>query len=121
MQIPSTPTRSRAVAAAACAAAWLLLAGPALADAGPSRAEVPVEQFTLDNGMTFLLARRPQMTTVSAGWVAKVGSANERPGITGLSHFFEHMMFKGSQAIGTTDIARDLAIQAEQEALQERM
>ncbi|MCZ7649693.1 MAG: insulinase family protein [Thermoanaerobaculia bacterium] len=121
MQISSIPTRSRAVAAAACAAAWLVLGGPALADAGPSRAEVPVEQFTLDNGMTFLLARRPQMTTVSAGWVAKVGSANERPGITGLSHFFEHMMFKGSKAIGTTDIARDLAVQAEQEALQEQM
>lgn len=121
MQIPSTPTRSRAVAAAACAAAWLLLAGPALAEAGAVRAEVPVEEFTLDNGTTFLLARRPQMTTVSAGWVAKVGSANERPGITGLSHFFEHMMFKGSKAIGTTDIGRDLAIQAEQEALQEKM
>lgn len=85
------------------------------------RAEVPVESFVLDNGLRFLLVRRPEMATVHSGWVAKVGSANERPGITGLSHFFEHMMFKGSKAIGTTDIARDLAIQAEQEALQEQM
>lgn len=94
----------------------------AQASPAPARkAEVPVESFTLENGMRFLLVRRPEMATVHSGWVAKVGSANERPGITGLSHFFEHMMFKGSKAIGTTDIARDLAIQAEQEALQEKM
>ncbi|HPA95074.1 MAG: insulinase family protein [Acidobacteria bacterium] len=120
MQIPLLPNRSCAVAVVV-AAAWLALAGAVCADTTAHRAEVPVEQFTLDNGMTFLLVQRPQMTTVAAGWVAKVGSANERPGITGLSHFFEHMMFKGSRVIGTTDITRDLAIQAEQEAVQERM
>ena len=59
--------------------------------------EVPVETFELANGMTVLLVQRPELTTVSAGWVAHVGSANERPGITGMSHFFEHMMFKGSE------------------------
>jgi len=84
-------------------------------------AEVPVESFTLDNGMEFLLVRRPEQATVMAGWVAKVGSANERPGITGVAHFFEHMMFKGSRTIGTRDAERDRAILAEQEALQERI
>jgi predicted Zn-dependent peptidase len=62
---------------------------------------------------------RPELATVSASWVAHVGSANERPGITGLAHLFEHMMFKGSTTIGTTDIERDLEIMREQEALQE--
>ena len=66
--------------------------------------ELAVEEFVLENGMTFLLAPRDQQPlTISAGWVAKVGSVNERPGLTGISHFFEHMMFKGSSKIGTTD------------------
>jgi predicted Zn-dependent peptidase len=89
--------------------------------AAEQQAKVPVETFTLDNGMEFLLVQKPEMTTVSAGWVAHVGSANERPGITGIAHFFEHMMFKGSHTIGTTNIERDLEIIAEQEALQEKI
>ena len=84
-------------------------------------AAVPVEEFELDNGMRFLLVRRPELTTVAAAWAAHVGSANERPGITGLAHFFEHMMFKGTHTIGTTDIERDLQIIAEQEAVQEQI
>ena len=84
-------------------------------------AKVPVETFTLDNGMEFLLVPMPEKTTVSAGWVAHVGSANERPGITGLSHLFEHMMFKGTDTIGTTNAERDMEIILEQEAIQERI
>jgi len=86
-----------------------------------TEAKVPVETFTLDNGMEFLLVPMPEKTTVSAGWVAHVGSANERPGITGLSHLFEHMMFKGTDTIGTTNAERDLEIIAEQETIQDRI
>ena len=51
--------------------------------------KVSVEEFTLPNGMQFLLVpRTDQPNVVSAGWVARVGSVNERPGITGISHFF---------------------------------
>ncbi len=104
------------------AAALAILASlpltPAPADA---QARVPVEEFRLDNGMRFLAVVREDMTTVSAGWVAHVGSANERPGITGMSHFFEHMMFKGSPRIGTSDPERDAAVIREQEAVQERI
>ncbi len=99
----------------------LLSAGLAPAFAAASKAEVPVEEFTLDNGMKFLLVRQPEKNTVAAGWVAHVGSSNERPGITGLSHLFEHMLFKGSHTIGTTNIKRDLQIVDEQEALQEQL
>ena len=101
-------------------AGGLSLAGAASA-ADELKAEVPVEELVLPNGMKFLLVRRPEQATVMAGWVAKVGSAYERPGTTGVAHFFEHMMFKGSRTIGTTDIERDLAIQAEQEKLQEKI
>ena len=82
---------------------------------------VPVQELTLQNGMNFLLVQRPELTTVSAGWVAHVGSANERPGITGMSHFFEHMMFKGSHIIGTTDINEDLRIGEAQESIQKQI
>jgi predicted Zn-dependent peptidase len=89
--------------------------------AGAAKAQVAVEELTLANGMRFLLVRKPDQATVMGGWVAHVGSANERPGITGVAHFFEHMMFKGSRVIGTKDIARDLAIVEEQERLQEKI
>lgn len=91
------------------------------AQSAPTAAAVPVEEFELDNGMRFLLVSRPELTTVAAAWVAHVGSADERPGITGLAHFFEHMMFKGTHTIGTKDIERDLEIIAEQEAVQEKI
>ncbi len=84
--------------------------------------QVAVEEFTLENGMQFLLVpRADQPNVVSAGWVAKVGSVNERPGITGISHFFEHMMFKGTDTIGTRDPERDAALRAEQRRIREQI
>ncbi|MCE2542418.1 MAG: insulinase family protein [Acidobacteria bacterium] len=79
--------------------------------------EVRVIEHELDNGMTLLLVPRPGDPNIAAGWVAKVGSVNERPGITGVAHLFEHMMFKGTHAIGTTDIEQDLRIIEELDAL----
>ena len=75
--------------------------------------EVPVEKVVLDNGMTILLLPRPGDPNVAAGWVAKVGSVYERPGITGVAHLFEHMMFKGTATIGTRNIEQDLQLIAE--------
>ncbi|MEO8434907.1 MAG: pitrilysin family protein [Pyrinomonadaceae bacterium] len=72
--------------------------------------KVPVQEVVLDNGMRLLLVPRKGDPNVAAGWVARVGSVNERPGITGLSHLFEHMMFKGTHAIGTKDIAQNLQL-----------
>jgi len=85
------------------------------------KAEVPISGFTLANGMRFLVVSRPAQATVMGGWVAHVGSANERPGITGVAHFFEHMMFKGSRIVGTKDAVRDQEIMAEQEKLQDQI
>ena len=75
--------------------------------------EVPVEEVVLDNGMTILFLPRPGDPNVAAGWVAKVGSVYERPGITGVAHLFEHMMFKGTATIGTRNIEQDLQLIAE--------
>ena len=97
------------------------MAAPAPAARRPRSPQIAVEEMTLGNGMSFLLYERHESPTVAAGWLAHVGSANERPGITGLSHFFEHMMFKGTNTIGTKDIAADLKIIDEQEAVQEQI
>jgi predicted Zn-dependent peptidase len=102
---------------------WLVAAGLVIAAAGSAAAQqVAVEEFTLPNGMQFLLVpRSDQPNVVSAGWVAKVGSVNERPGITGISHFFEHMMFKGTDTIGTRAPEKDARYRAEQQALRDEI
>ena len=82
---------------------------------------VEVEEFTLDNGLTFLLLPREGDPNVAAGWISKFGSVNERPGVTGVAHLFEHMMFKGSHAIGTKDLGRDLEIMDELDGLYAQM
>ncbi len=82
---------------------------------------VPVTEKTLSNGMKVLLVQRDDEPTISGGWVAHVGSANERPGITGIAHLFEHMMFKGTPTIGTRNYEKDLEIIAEQERVRDLM
>ena len=106
-----------AIAVIAALVATVAIAAP-VRGATEQKAEVPVDEFTLGNGMRFLVVSRPAQATVMGGWVAHVGSANERPGITGVAHFFEHMMFKGSRIIGTKDAVRDEQIMVEQEKLQ---
>jgi predicted Zn-dependent peptidase len=71
--------------------------------------------------MKVLLVERHDEPSVAGGWVAHVGSANERPGITGIAHLFEHMMFKGTTTIGTTDAPKDFEILAEQEKVRDAM
>ncbi len=61
----------------------------------------------ISNGMRLVMVARHEQPTIAFGWMAQVGSANERPGITGLAHLFEHMMFKGTQTLGTRDAKRD--------------
>lgn len=74
---------------------------------------VPVQEVVLDNGLRLLMVPRKGDPNIAAGWIARVGSVNERPGITGLSHLFEHMMFKGTHVIGTKNINEDLKIMTE--------
>src|SRR5580693_6455214 len=83
--------------------------------------KVPVKEVILDNGMRLLMVERHDDPSVAGGWVAHVGSSNERPGITGMAHLFEHMMFKGTETIGTKDYQKDLAILAEQETVRDQM
>jgi len=101
-------------------AAIVVLIGAAGA-AFAQEAEVPVQEHVLDNGMKLLLVERHDAPSVSAGWVAHVGSANESYGITGIAHLFEHMMFKGTHTIGTSDAAKELAIMDQLDELRGEM
>jgi len=83
--------------------------------------KVPVVETNLENGMRLLMVERHDEPSVSGGWVAHVGSSNERPGITGIAHLFEHMMFKGTPTIGTKDYKKDLEIIAAQERIRDQM
>lgn len=65
--------------------------------------ELPVRRFVLPNGLTVLFLPRPQAPVFTGYLLARVGSVNEWPGITGGSHFLEHMMFKGTRRFGTLD------------------
>lgn len=82
---------------------------------------VPVQEKELSNGMRLLMVERRDDPTVAGGWVAHVGSANEAPGMTGIAHLFEHMMFKGTPTIGTKDYKKDQEIIAEQERVRGEM
>jgi predicted Zn-dependent peptidase len=86
-----------------------------------SAQKVPVVEKQLANGMRLLMVERHDEPSVAGGWVAHVGSSNERPGITGIAHLFEHMMFKGTPTIGTKNYEKDLQIMAEQERLRDEM
>jgi zinc protease len=62
--------------------------------------KVDVKKHTLANGMTVLIHEDHDIPNVALYFFFKVGSRNEVPGITGLSHFFEHMMFNGAKKYG---------------------
>ncbi|MEW6411907.1 MAG: pitrilysin family protein [Candidatus Zixiibacteriota bacterium] len=82
---------------------------------------IDAKEYRLDNGMQVLMVERHESPTIMASIFAKVGSANEITGITGISHLFEHMMFKGTETIGTKDIVRDREIMAQLDSLRALM
>ncbi|CAA9222608.1 MAG: Protease precursor [uncultured Adhaeribacter sp.] len=75
---------------------FLLTATPLFAQTKAS----DVKTFTLKNNMKFLVLEDNSIPNANMYLFYKVGSRNEHPGITGLSHFFEHMMFNGAKKYG---------------------
>ena len=72
--------------------------------------QVPVIERTLDNGMQVLMVEKHDAPTIICGIFFNVGASDEITGITGISHLFEHMMFKGSRVVGISDYRRDQEI-----------
>jgi predicted Zn-dependent peptidase len=87
---------------------FLLLASFSLALGGDITLDV--KEHVLPNGMKILMIPKPGVPRVVCHIYFKAGSINERPGITGIAHIHEHMMFKGTHRIGVTDFDRDSAL-----------
>ena len=85
-------------------AAPALLAAALCGAAGPARAadmapRIPITEEILPNGLKVLLIEAPKAPVVSVQLWYRVGSRNEVPGVTGLSHMLEHMMFKVTPSV----------------------
>ena len=74
------------------------------------RAIERISEFTLDNGIKFIVMERHQAPVVSFMTYVDVGAAEEPDGRTGAAHYLEHLAFKGTDQIGTTDYAAERAI-----------
>ncbi len=88
--------------------AILALSGPAQSQ-DLAAFEQNVTEFTLDNGLTFIVVENHDAPVVSLLTYADVGSVDEVKGITGLAHVFEHMAFKGTTTIGAKDLEAEHA------------
>ncbi|MGD9344382.1 MAG: pitrilysin family protein [Candidatus Aminicenantes bacterium] len=80
-----------------------------------------VRVHILKNGMKFIVLERHQAPVVSFHVYADVGSANESYGITGISHLLEHMAFKGTKRVGTTDYEEEVKVLEELDALYDKI
>lgn len=85
--------------------AGLICAGSAAA--GFQDLEQQVQKYVLPNGLTFLVLERHEAPVFSYRTFVDAGGVDEVPGITGIAHMFEHMAFKGTQSVGTTDHAAE--------------
>lgn len=68
---------------------------------------VKVETFKLKNGLKVILCEEHSQSKIYGGVVVHAGSKNENPNATGVAHYFEHIMFKGTDRIGTTNWAAE--------------
>lgn len=91
----------RRLTAATFATMLLLAAGARGQDLDDFEQRLTVHR--LANGWTFLLLPRPTAPVFSFATIVNAGSVQEVAGITGLAHMFEHMAFKGTPNLGTTD------------------
>ena len=70
--------------------------------------EQRITEFTLANGLHFIVFERHEAPVVSFHSYVNAGSVNDPSGETGIAHMFEHMAFKGTKTIGTKNYQKDL-------------
>ena len=86
--------------------AAILAAGRPVPAAEPPRAADAVVAVTLDNGLRVLLLEDHRSPIVTVQTWYRVGSRNEARGATGIAHFLEHLMFRGTARYGPGEFAR---------------
>jgi len=89
---------------------FLLCASTTLAQDGFKAVQNQVVEFTLKNGLKFIVLPRHDAPVVSFHTYVDVGAVNESRGITGLAHIFEHLAFKGTTVIGTKDYRKERVV-----------
>jgi predicted Zn-dependent peptidase len=77
--------------------------------------EKQVREFTLPNGLEFIVVGRHDAPVFSFATVVNAGAANDAIGTTGIAHMMEHMAFKGTEIVGTKNFASEAGLLAEEE------
>src|SRR5690349_22308510 len=99
---------------------WILV--PLLAHAQNLKEfEKKISEFTLANGLHFIVCERHEAPVVSFHTYVNAGSVNDPSGRTGIAHMFEHMAFKGTTGIGTMNWAEEKKALDEVEAAYDRL
>ena len=75
-----------------------------------NRVKEQITEFTLDNGLKFIVLENHDSPTVSFVTYANVGGVDEPDGQTGVAHFLEHLAFKGTREIGTTNYRAEVKV-----------
>ena len=103
--------------------AWVtIVVAVFLAFAGrASDLELKVQEYELGNGLQILILPRQKNPTFTIYMHYRVGSVNEVTGKTGIAHFIEHLMSKGTTTLGTKDYEAELPLMKEKDALWEKM
>ena len=94
-------------------AVTVLFAGGVCADT----LKLDVKEYVLKNGLKLLMLEKHDVPIVCVRINYKVGSVDERPGITGVSHLFEHMMFKGTKMFGTRNYTAEKSLLEKEDEL----
>ncbi len=112
-------------------ASALVEAPPAEAPPAEAPAELAIETFpddplavrrvVLPNGLTVMLSENHERPEIFGAVVVRTGGRNDPPNDTGMAHYLEHMLFKGTTKIGTTDWERERPLQAQIEQLYDEL
>ena len=107
---------------------WLGLLGLILAPVGAEEiggkstfAALPVIEKILKNGLRVLVVEQPGVPVVSFSFMQPVGAQDAPKGKTGLPHMLEHMMFKGTETIGTKDYKKEKPLLEKMDKVAEEM
>jgi predicted Zn-dependent peptidase len=98
--------------------AWLF---GSLLFAQPVQSDIKATYAQLDNGMKVILYPSKQSPTVSCRLFYVTGSVHEAPGHTGIAHLLEHLLFKGTEKVGTRDPAADKKLEARLERIMDTL
>jgi predicted Zn-dependent peptidase len=107
--------------AGACLMLSLFFVFQVSAQDGFKKIQDKMTEYKLKNGLKLIILERHEVPTVSFQTYVDAGSVNERRGITGMAHMFEHMAFKGTPAIGSKDYVKEKAALDQLESVYEKL